>query len=34
MALYELRQARLESRRLDERLKTLEEQISILEEGK
>jgi hypothetical protein len=34
MALYELKQARLESRRLDERLKTLEEQIKILEEGK
>jgi hypothetical protein len=33
MALYELKQARLESRRLDERLKTLEEQIKVLEEG-
>ena len=34
MALYELKQARLESRRLDERLKTLEEQIKVLEEGR
>lgn len=34
MALHELKQARLESRRMDERLKTLEEQIKVLEEGK
>ena len=34
MALHELKQARLESRRMDERLKTLQEQIKVLEEGK
>jgi hypothetical protein len=34
MALHELKQARLESRRMDERLKTLEEQIKVLEKGK
>ena len=34
MALHELKQARLESRRMNERLKTLEEQIKVLEEGK
>jgi hypothetical protein len=34
MALYELKQARLESRRMDERLRTLQEQIKVLEEGK
>ena len=33
-ALQEVRAARLESRRLTERLKTLEEQIKVLEEGK
>jgi hypothetical protein len=34
MALHELKQACLESRRMDERLKTLQEQIKVLEEGK
>jgi hypothetical protein len=34
MALHELKQARLESRRMDERLRNLEEQIKVLEEGK
>ncbi len=34
MVLHELKQARLESRRMNERLKTLEEQIKVLEEGK
>jgi polyhydroxyalkanoate synthesis regulator phasin len=33
-ALQEVRAARLESRRLTERLKTLEEQIKVLEEGR
>ena len=33
MALYELKQAKLEARRLNERVRTLEEAVTLLENG-